>query len=492
VISGPSDPFDNTGPTSGYNNSDHYLFFDATSAEVSTTYSLFSPVYDLSNISNPQCSFATYMQGSCVGTLLIDIEEPAGSGNYTNIFTESGDIGEFWLPQIIQLCDVTETLIAFRFSVVHCDGSIGVPVRGDIAIDEFCVEKGPDCSVCSVSNPGLIPGICNDNGTPSNPNDDFAIITLNPTGHLIGTNYTISGDVSGSGVYGSRTNITIPVGLGDLNLSITDDNDPNCINSFIVTDIGSCSNTPPDLSPICESFEQSPLPSVWYGDVVFNSNGTPGKWNIRSTPTGTPNTGPSDGYNSDRYMFFETGTLVSPIEAGDFGVLYTPTYDVSSLSNPNLSFATHLYGACVGSLTVELESPIYSGVYTTIFSQSGNVGDFWEIQTVPLCDLIDTLVAFKITATACDGSSGPVNRGDIAIDEFCVQEGPPCPCPDVIVQNMNSVIDGIYEADLIESRATVQSNGSAILKANTSIELLAHFECPLNAVLHAYIEGCNN
>jgi len=425
VISGPSDPFDNTGPTSGYNNSDYYLFFDATSAQVSDTFTLYSPVYDLSNVSNPQCSFATYMQGSCVGTLLVDIEEPAGSGNYTNIFTESGNIGEFWLPQVIQLCDVTETLISFRFSVVHCDGSSGVPVRGDIAIDEFCIEKGPDCSVCSISNPGMIPGICNDNGTPSNPNDDFAIITLNPTGNLIGTNYTVSGDVSGSGVYGSSTIITIPVGVGDLNLNISDDNDPNCINSFIVPDIGACSDVPPNPTPSCESFEDFIIPSTWYGDLSRNSNGAAGKWNRRNgrfkSSTGAP-----EGYNSEFFMYFATGSFVSPIPAEEFAVLYSPTYNVNNLTNPMLSFASYLYGDCIGTLTVELESPIHSGIYSTIYSHSGEVGEFWEIQSIPLCNLIDTLVAFKITATACDGSSDPVYEGDMAIDAFCVKDGPSC------------------------------------------------------------------
>ena len=425
VISGPSDPFDNTGPVSG-NNSEYYLFFDATSAQVSDTFMLYSPVYDISNISSPQCSFATYMQGSCVGTLLVDIEEPAGSGNYTNIFTESGNIGEFWLPQIIQLCDVTETLISFRFSVIHCDGSSGVPVRGDIAIDDFCVEKGPDCSECAISNPGFIPSFCEDNGTPSNPTDDYAIVSLDPTGNLLGSGYTVSGDISASGVYGLSKSVQIPTGFGDLNLTITDNDDANCINNFNIIDIGSCSDTPPNPTPSCESFEQSPLPSVWYGDVVLNSDGAPGKWNIRNRPTATFNTGPPGGYNSEKYIFFESGSFGNPLSAGEFAVLYTPIYNVNGLSNPMLSFASYISGDCVGNLTVELESPIHSGIYTTIYSQSGEIGDFWEIQSIPLCNLADTLVAFKITGTTCDGSIGPTYQGDIAIDELCVIDGVDC------------------------------------------------------------------
>lgn len=425
VLMGPTNS-NNTGPSSGYNNSDYYLYFEATGAQLSGTYTLHSPVYDLSNILSPQVRFATHMFGNCVGTLLVDYEEPAGSGNYTNIFSQTGEVGDFWLPQIIQLCDVTASLISFRFTVVHCDGSSGTFGWGDIGIDEFCVEKGPDCSICSISNPGIISGQCQNNGTPSNPNDDFKVISLDPTGNLLGTSYTVSGDVSGSGVYGSNTSFPIPVGVGDLNLIITDDNDPTCINSFIVADTGSCSTIPPNEAPSCQSFEQSPLPSTWYGDVVFNSNGAHGKWNIRSGRTATTNTGPSEAYNSDKYIFFETGSTVTPIPAGDFAVLYTPTYSVSSLTNPMLSFASYFYGDCVGTLTIELESPVHSGVYSTIYSHSGEVGEFWEIQSIPLCNLIDTLVAFKITATACDGSTGPVNKGDIAIDEFCVMDGPSC------------------------------------------------------------------
>jgi len=425
VNTGPTNS-SNTGPSFGYDNTDYYLYFEATGAQLSGTYTLYSPVYDLSNISDPQVRFATHMFGNCIGTLMIDYEEPAGSGNFTNIFTQSGEVGDFWLPQIIPLCNVTQSLISFRFSVIHCDGSSGIFGWGDIGIDEFCVEKGADCSVCSISNPGMIPGLCQDNGTPSNPNDDFAVISLDPNGNLLGTSYTVSGDASASGVYGASISLAIPVGFGDLNFTITDDNDPNCINSFIVSDIGACSTIPPNQAPSCQSFEQSPLPSTWYGDVVFNSNGTPGKWNIRSGPTGTTNTGPTGAYNSDKYIFFETGNIPSPLPAGDFAVLYSPSYNVNGLSDPTLSFASYFYGDCVGTLTVELEAPVNSGVYSTIYSHSGSVGEFWEIQSIPLCNVIDDLVAFKITATACDGSTGPVNRGDIAIDEFCVIDGANC------------------------------------------------------------------
>jgi len=426
VLTGPT-PSSGSGPSFGYDNTDYYLYFEATGAQFSTTYTLHSPVYDLSNISDPQVRFATHMFGSCIGTLMVDYEEPAGSGNYINILTQSGEVGDFWLPQIIPLCDVTETLISFRFSVIHCDGSSGTFGWGDIGIDEFCVEKGPDCSSCSISNPGLIPGVCNDNGTPSNPNDDFEVITLDPTGNLLGTNYTVSGDVSASGVYGSSISFPIPIGVGDLNITLTDDNDLNCFNNFIITDNGDCSNVPPNSTPSCQSFEQRPLPSIWYGDLSSNSNGAPGLWNISSNGrTPSSNTGPLEAYNSDEFIFFETGTIVSPIPAGDFAVLYTPTYNVNGLSDPTLSFASYFFGDCVGTLTVELESPINSGVYSTVYSHSGEVGEFWEIQSIPLCNLIDSLVAFKITATACDGSTGPVNRGDIAIDELCVIDGADC------------------------------------------------------------------
>ncbi len=424
VLNGPT-PASGSGPSFGYDNTDYYLYFEATGAQFSTTYTLHSPVYDLSNISDPQVRFATHMYGSCIGTLLVDYEEPAGSGIYTNILTQSGEVGDFWLPHVIPLCDITQSLISFRFSVIHCDGSSGIFGWGDIGIDEFCVEKGPDCSTCSISNPGLIPGVCNDNGTPSNPNDDFEVITLDPTGNLLGTSYTVSGDVSASGVYGSSISFPIPIGVGDLNLTITDDDDQNCMNNFITPDIGSCSNIPPLTAPSCESFEPFIIPSVWYGDLSRNSNGAVGKWNRRSG-RGTTNTGPPDGYNSDYFMFFETGSFANPLSPGDFAVLYTPTYNVNGLTNPMLSFASFLYGSCVGNLTIELESPIYSGVYSTIYSQTGEVGEFWEIQSIPLCNLIDTLVAFKITGTTCDGSTGPVYEGDIAIDEFCVKDGPIC------------------------------------------------------------------
>jgi len=235
-------------------------------------------------------------------------------------------------------------------------------------------------------------------------------------------------------------------------------------------------------------FEDGYLPQSWLGDIADTGLAT--HWSVDSGGTGTSSTGPSSGNNgSAEYLYFESSSTA----ASDSAIVYSTLFDISGLSNPYLNFSSHLYGECIGTLSIEIESPAGSGNLTNVFSLSGEQGDFWQDHEVALCSFTDALIAIRLIAVACDGTAGLVFRGDIAIDDLCLQEGPLCPCPNVINQNSSTIITGLYEAaSLIQSAATVQTNGSSILRAGTAVELLPNFHCPPNSELHVYIEACGN
>ena len=75
---------------------------------------------------------------------------------------------------------------------------------------------------------------------------------------------------------------------------------------------------------------------------------------------------------SGNYIYIETS---SPRTPGDSAVIYSPDIDLSYLSSgmssTSLRFYSHMYGASMGTLLVDISDN--GGVtYTNIFTKSGN------------------------------------------------------------------------------------------------------------------------
>ncbi|MGB5420489.1 LamG-like jellyroll fold domain-containing protein, partial [Algibacter sp.] len=90
-------------------------------------------------------------------------------------------------------------------------------------------EKNNDFGVlrCYLTESGLIFN-CNDNGTPLETSDDTYTITLDPDGTRIGATYTVSGDLTGTGTYGTPLAFgPFLVSTGSKTITITD-NTGNC------------------------------------------------------------------------------------------------------------------------------------------------------------------------------------------------------------------------------------------------------------------------
>jgi hypothetical protein len=104
-------------------------------------------------------------------------------------------------------------------------------------------------SNCSIAGAGLSSVTCNNNGTPSNPNDDFISFNLNPTGVDLATTYLVSVSAGSimptSATYGSPTAFQLQAGSagnGNVTVTITDNDDPTCTFNVVVNDPGTCSN----------------------------------------------------------------------------------------------------------------------------------------------------------------------------------------------------------------------------------------------------------
>ncbi|OJJ17535.1 hypothetical protein BKI52_27110 [marine bacterium AO1-C] len=134
-------PSSNTGPSTGSNGS-YYMYVEASGN--GTGYPdkvaiLNSPCFDISAMNNPTFKFDYHMYGSRVNNLKLEVSTNSGS-SWTQVFTKSGNQGNNWLSESIDLNSYKGSNVSFRFTVTTGNGSSGW--QSDIAIDYVRVEAG--------------------------------------------------------------------------------------------------------------------------------------------------------------------------------------------------------------------------------------------------------------------------------------------------------------------------------------------------------------
>ncbi|MBK7268551.1 MAG: hypothetical protein IPI07_03220 [Flavobacteriales bacterium] len=140
----------NTGPGSGTTGQPDYVPGTATGNYVymesgscaGQTIEALSPIFDVSVFPNPsiRARMAYNMYGATMGTLAVDIEDPALSNNWTNLWSLSGDQGQGWF--LTPNLDHVYTGTAVRYRV---RGVAGTSFESDMAFDYFCVRPTPLC-----------------------------------------------------------------------------------------------------------------------------------------------------------------------------------------------------------------------------------------------------------------------------------------------------------------------------------------------------------
>ena len=134
------------------------------------------------------------------------------------------------------------------------------------------------------------------------------------------------------------------------------------------------------------------------------------------------------------YLYIETSV---PRVPGDTAILHTFDVDISALTAAQLRFYSHMYGASIATLSVDI-SDNGGTSYTNIFTKSGDQGDQWNEETVDLSSYTGS-VKFRITAEVGDDGSGVQYWGDISIDNFEIREAPTCAKPtNLLVSNVTT------------------------------------------------------
>lgn len=133
-----------TGPTNASDGT-NYIYVEASAPNYpNNTADLLTPCFDLSCDAS-SLNFDYHMYGATTGTLDVEVEAPAGSGNWTQVFTISGDQGNTWNSTTIDLSAFLGQTIKVRFAA-----ETGSSYTGDITIDNFnitCISCPPVPSV---------------------------------------------------------------------------------------------------------------------------------------------------------------------------------------------------------------------------------------------------------------------------------------------------------------------------------------------------------
>jgi subtilisin family serine protease len=142
-------------------------------------------------------------------------------------------------------------------------------------------------------------------------------------------------------------------------------------------------------------------------------------WTVDSGGTPSSSTGPATDHNpgtsAGKYLYTESSSTCIDSEA----VLNGPCFDLSSLDSPELRFWYHMYGAAMGSLTVEI-SDNNCASWTEVWTLAGNQGNSWQEAVVDLSAYGGSVIKVRFI-----GLTGSSFTSDMAIDDIQIVDAAP-------------------------------------------------------------------
>ena len=135
-------------------------------------------------------------------------------------------------------------------------------------------------------------------------------------------------------------------------------------------------------------------------------------WSVNSSSTPSSNTGPASANQGTYYIYVEasgSGTGYPTKQA----IINSPCFDLSGLSVASFNFDYHMYGATdMGTLDLEASND-NGATWTSIWSQSGNLGNSWLSASVDLSSYLGSTVQLRFNRI-----TGSTWQADIALDNI--------------------------------------------------------------------------
>lgn len=461
-----------TGPSSA-NDGTHYAYMEVSAPNnPSKNAILLSPCFNLAGVTYPRVTFDYHMYGTDVGTLSLEVS--TNGGTWTTLWTRTGDQGPDWISDTIDLNAYTsEPSLRVRFN-----GTSGADFEGDMAIDAFGISSGtPNCTIINtfpysesfentfgdwIQNTGddfdwtTLSGATQSNGTgPTNANDGTyyaymeASAPNNPNKrailespcfdlssvpfpeltfdyHMYGPEIgELEVEVSvGGGAWisvwnkvGDQTDdwFTATVDLStytnatDLRIRFNGVTGSSwgsdiAIDAISIQDVIFTCPTTVNIFPYTESFENT------IGDWV-QGDGDDIDWTVLSGATPSNNTGPTAANNGAYYAYVEA---TAPNFPSKLAILESPCFNLTTITDPQLTFDYHMYGANMGRLEVQVKTSTTN--WSTLLTRINDYGDNWYNITLNLAAYTnETDVKIRFRATTGSGFAS-----DIAIDAVSV------------------------------------------------------------------------
>ncbi len=212
---------------------------------------------------------------------------------------------------------------------------------------------------------------------------------------------------------GATTQDINGLSAGTYTVTLTDNNGCEVVESYFVPSEIGCQAVINEF-PFEEGFETGTL------GVFGQGSGDDFNWQANSGGTPTGRTGPSSAAEGSFYAYAEaTGNT------GGRTAILVGCFDFTGLTAPQVTFAYHMYGSNIGSLSVEVED-VSNGQNAVVWTESGNQGAFWQEGTANLSGFGGKNVEVRFISTTGIGGS---DRADIAVDDILVEVGAACEAP---------------------------------------------------------------
>jgi hypothetical protein len=403
-----------TGPYQAKSGNLFFASYPYNGSSVGDVTELYSPVINIASLNVPVLDFYTFMHGTNVGSLHVDI---FNNGIWTDdVLVITGEqqttARDLWQEQLVNLSNFEEK-IQIRFRAIA--GGNGL---NEIDIDDIGVIEMPSCP-----NPT--------NFEISTITSESAVLSWTSSGSE--TNWEVEyGEIGFT--HGNGTVVSAPTNPFTLNgLAPVTNYDIYVRANCGVNSGGDDSNW---LGPIAIETLCGEFTAPYFYDVEQQNTGTvadcwtsnpPGNngsyfWVPFSSYQYDTETGP---YQAKSGNLFFASYPYNGSSVGDVTELYSPVINIASLNVPVLDFYTFMHGTNVGSLHVDIFN---NGVWTNDVlvitgEQQTTARDLWQEQLVNLSNFEEKI---QIRFRAIAGGNG---LNEIDIDDIGVIEMPSCPNP---------------------------------------------------------------
>ncbi len=261
------------------------------------------------------------------------------------------------------------------------------------------------------------------------------VFTFN--GHVLGdgTGYKKSITQKGNACHQVLTNYQMRSAGGEGYLKIVEfDNDGKTVRLKAYSPVTDTYLTDADQSFSVEISEPVTL-DPQLGDNESFEDGETGVWLQDSNDqlqflnhegqTPTPETGPSDAFSGQKYLYLDTTGGIS----GDFGSI-SQWFNLVEFDLARLDLSYHMFGSDVGYLAVSVSADDEN--WTELTRVTGDQGDEWKEMTVDLSTYAGGAIKIKITAAIGQSVTRSSLLADIAIDSIELSDPTPTPVLDLV------------------------------------------------------------